>query len=505
MGIVGLETAAGAASVARARSALARFAAAPDADGDGLLPAALLALPVSPEPIARRLVERYRRQVPGYGRDNVRRYRWSLGFHAEVGHLEYAEPPGRQTWWRPKEAGLLAEHPGRYARRILVPAALATQLEYWIGLAEGANAALASAARDLLDEAQPIADSDVARWIAADDPWADTFALWVITSHPGAHARLRDLTFALAVRYAQIAVPHGVVPGIKYPFFGEPLVSATAHLATSLWRLGIYPSRLPEFVSFVAEQSKPDGGWADPDQPSDVLTTLAAAELLTALDPSFDPVATIGFFERHQEPAGWWRALNPEVPWLTGAIARWIERAVLPFADRFAWPDLPVWSRDRLTGLPTLAVFDELCVALAGLPGLRETSLEVAFIDLAGFGDFNTARGQDAGDAALAAYGRALARVPHSLAIRQGGDELLVIGTPGTAGELEPALRQFMTDWLDLGTEAGIRPGEVVPRIVVVDGAASRLREMRGLLGQAIGPVKRAFNQPDPPGVLQRL
>jgi hypothetical protein len=31
---------------------------------------------------------------------------------------------------------------------------------------------------------------------------------------------------------------------------------------------------------------------------------------------SFDPTPVTTFFVRAQEPAGWWRALNPEVPWL---------------------------------------------------------------------------------------------------------------------------------------------------------------------------------------------
>jgi hypothetical protein len=30
---------------------------------------------------------------------------------------------------------------------------------------------------------------------------------------------------------------------------------------------------------------------------------------------SFDPTPVTTFFVRAQEPAGWWRALNPEVPW----------------------------------------------------------------------------------------------------------------------------------------------------------------------------------------------
>ena len=490
-------------SIDNARRALARFAAARGADDDGLLPAALLALGDEPEDArTRRLAQAYLAQQPSHGRDNPRRYPWSLGFRAEVGHTAYAEPAARQAWWRPREARFLAEHPGTYARRILVPVALATQLEFWTRASRSSDSTLAASAAELLDRTQPIADGDVARWIAGDDPWADTFALWVMTGYPGAHSQLRDLVFALAIRYARIATRYGVVPGIRHPFYAEPLASATAHLAASLWRLGIYPSRQPGLLAFVAGQRRPDGGWADPDQPSDVLTTLAAADLLSSLDPTFDPAPTIAFFERQQEPGGWWRALNPEVPWLTGAIAEWLTRAERPFPERFSWPDLPVWARDRTTGLPARAVFDELCVALSGIPGLANAPLEAAFIDLANFGDINNTYGQDAGDEVLAEYAAALTRLPGTLAIRIGGDELLLLGTPHTPGALEPLLRGFMDDWVEAAATAGVPRANVLPRIVMAAGRGAQLRSLFGHLGTEIGFVKEVHREPQPPGVL---
>jgi GGDEF domain-containing protein len=233
-----------------------------------------------------------------------------------------------------------------------------------------------------------------------------------------------------------------------------------------------------------------------------VLTTLAAAELLSVLDPSFDPESVTAFFVRHQEPTGWWRALNPEVPWLTGAISTWLEHSTRPFADRFAWPELPVWSRDRTTRLPTMAVFDELVVALGAIHGLANTELEVAFIDLAGFGAFNNAYGMDAGDRALAAYAAALRELPRTLTIRQGGDELLVLGRPGSAGRLEPQLRAFMRGWPAQAEQAGVPRGGVVPRILVAGGRAGDLRRLRTELGTAIGLLKKASEAPGPEGVL---
>jgi GGDEF domain-containing protein len=493
----------GTAAVVRARSALARFIADEDAVSDPMLPAALLALGAEPSSaLPSQLLALYERREPGYGRENARRYRWGLGFHDEPGNLTYAGASPTTRMWRPREWEAHRDHPGRYAQRVLVPVALATQLEFWQRIAERGDGPTAERAVRLLADTQPTAENDVAVCITALDPWADTFALWLLTDHPGAHERLRDLVFALAVRYGQIAQRSGVVLGNRYPFWQEPLVSASAHLGLALWRLGIHPTLLPTLIAFVRSQQRPDGGWADADQPSDVLTTLAAAELLSALDPSFDPTPVTTFFVRAQEPAGWWRALNPEVPWLTGAIATWLERSPRSFADRFAWPELPVWSRDRTTRLPTMAVFDELVVALGAIDGLAQAPLEVAFIDLAGFGAFNNSYGMDAGDRALAAYAAALRALPQTLTIRQGGDELLVLGTPGRAGGLEGQLRAFMVAWPEQAKRAGVPRGGVVPRILLASGRAGELRRLRTELGTAIGVLEKATEAPGPDGLL---
>ncbi|HEX6139480.1 MAG TPA: diguanylate cyclase [Candidatus Limnocylindria bacterium] len=490
-------------AVSRARKALARLVAATGSDQDCLLPAALLAVgDGDSRRMAPGLLARYGLRAPAYGRENPRRYRWGLGFRAEVGHPTYAATAARVGWWRPREADFLAERPGWYAKRLVLPAALATQFEFWGRIADDPAHPSHAAAKALLDEAQQVAEADLAAWILAADPWADTFALWLLTGYPHPAARLRDLIFALAVRYAQLAIRDGAVRGIRYPFFGEPLPSASAHLARSLWRLGIYPTLLPRLLELVRFAQQPDGGWADPGQPSDVLTTLAAGDVLATLDPRFDPAPAIDFMVQRQEAGGWWRALNPEVPWLTAAVADWIERCGQPFTDRFAWPELPVWSRDRTTGLPTMAVFDELAIALAGMPGLAQAPLEAAFIDLAGFGEFNNRRGMDAGDAALAAYAAALRAVPRTMVIRQGGDELLVLGPPGVTGVLEPQLRGFLGDWQDAAERVGIPRGEVVPRILLACGAAGEIRELRGALGTAIGVMKKAAADPGPMGVM---
>jgi hypothetical protein len=111
----------------------------------------------------------------------------------------------------------------------------------------------------------------------------------------------------------------------------------------------------------------------------------------------------------------------------------------------------------------------------------------------------------DAGDRALAAYATALRGIPGTLTIRQGGDELLVLGTPGRGPILEAQLRTFMDTWLDEAERAGVPRGGVVPRILLTAGTGSTLREMRTELGTAIGLLKKAEATPGPTGLLTWL
>jgi GGDEF domain-containing protein len=220
------------------------------------------------------------------------------------------------------------------------------------------------------------------------------------------------------------------------------------------------------------------------------------------LDPGFDPDATHRFFAERQEPDGWWRALDPEVPWLTAAILDWMRRSTLPFAARFRWPQVSLWQRDYITGLPTMAFFAGLAGAVGHAGGaLAASTVEVAFCDLAGFRAFNTKHGQAAGDQALRVFASALEGTGQ-LVVRIGGDELLVIGRPTADGVLGPALEAFLDRWpselaAGLPTATGVRP-----RIMLDRGSAGSLRDLHGRLGVAIGELKAVT--PDVPdrGVL---
>jgi len=171
--------------------------------------------------------------------------------------------------------------------------------------------------------------------------------------------------------------------------------------------------------------------------------------------------------------------------------------AALPFASRFRWPHLPAANRDHKTRLPFYAWFDLLARLFASLPSLAASETELGFIDLAGFRAFNNAHGQDAGDSVLAAFAGELARIEAAAAIRDGGDEFLVVGAPSRP-PLAPDLEAFLVSWKAafhacFGADV---PG-VAPRIVVGHSTGAELRALRQRLGRAITRLKDLATIPD--------
>lgn len=474
---------------------------------DPLLVVAYDILRAADEPVDdRALLQRIAHARARYGRDNPHRYRWGLSFRATAMSTAYHLPAdAARVHWRPGEATWLERDPADYGARLMMPITLAAQFGYWTRTIADPDTEpeIAAFAGALLDETQPTAEHDVASMQTALDPWRDTFALWLLSSEPATAARLRDLLFALATRYGSIAARSGVVCGTRHPWFERPLVSATAQLASGLWHWGVYPSLLPALVSFVSLSRSSDGAWADEGQPADILTTLAAADLLSRLDPGFDPEPTRWWLIQRQEPEGWWRALDPETPWLTAAVARWLLRSERPFCERFEWPSVPVWTRDRMTGLTTLAGIDELIAAMTALPRLNNQPMDVAFLDLAGFRAFNTRHGsQEEGDRVMAVLGTALDAIPGALAARIGGDEMLILGKPDI--DLAPELDRWRAAWPGRLRAEGIEE-PVAPRILVGRARVRDVPALRRELGEGIFRMKQQFPETPPEGVQARL
>jgi GGDEF domain-containing protein len=433
-------------------------------------------------------------------------YPWRMPFDAEAGSPDYArEHSSRRVHWRPGEADWLQRDPTGYGRRIFLPLAIAESVDLLAELSDGAGA-VGDTAKRVLAELMPAVEADVATFIQAGDAWRDTIALWALVRRPRALALLHPLAVGIATRYATLATrTAGLVCATQYPFAPRPLVSASAQLASALWTLGVHGRLVPGVLAHIALTESATGGWHDPGQPDDVLTTLVAADLLTTLDPSFDPTPTIAFLARAQErPAGWWRALDPEVPWLTSAIVEWLETATTPFADRFRWPALQAWDRDRKTRIGGFAHFSALARAFADVPTLAAAPLSLAFCDLIRFREFNNARGQEEGDRLLRRFAEVLDSVPRARPIRDGGDEFLVIGAP-TGGSLVDSLSELLARWRTVVAAEFPGAPPVAPRIVVAATTGGRLLASREQLGRAIGRAKDLREAIEGGGILLEL
>lgn len=491
------------AAVRRAREALAGLADDLALD-DGLVHSILLANPDRLRgPAAAAVLADLRRRMdapaPSAGPFGWHRNPTQAHAHARTGRRP-------RISWRPGEAKLLGADLTSYFERLRDPLAIVDTLELLARLEVTAEASVADTAGHIRREAMPAIETELAWWILGSDPWRDTFGLWIATDRPHVPPHVHALLVATATRYATLATRvGGVVCGNAAPFEGLPLVSASSHLVLGLWTLGLYPSLVPGIVAFVSGERRTNGSWADPGQPPDVLTTLAAAEVMSRLDPAFDPASTATYLSRLQEPAGWWRALDPEVPWLTSAVVAWLERADRPYHERFAWPAVQKWDRDRKTRIPTYTYFSDMARVLGAVPGLREAAMPILFCDLAGFKEFNNAKGQQLGDEVLRSFAEALGGIAWARAIRDGGDEFVVLGAPGRPRFVDD-VNAFRSAWPGTFAAAfGADVPPVAPRLLVSSSTGGTLEAVRARLGRLVGEVKTAHPEPGSEGVLVEI
>lgn len=432
----------------------------------------------------------WKSRTPGTLRSDAR-YRWELSHRIGVPSPAYAGPETQWRAWRPGDQSRLDRDPFEFEKGLLLPVVLGETAELLLELAP-ANAT----AKELLEESAPILRRDFARYVQAVEPWEDTFALWVLTRLPRALFLLHPVAVAIAACYA--AAADQPLRGAKFPFHEQPLVSASAHLASALLALGSDLERAARLAEYVREARRPSGAWGDASEPEDVLTTLVAAELLARVDPSFDPSPTLEWFRRTQSAEDrMWRALGPDAPWLTRQVATWAHDAQRPFAERFRWPHRAEAMRDHKTGLPFFAYFAELAELFAQMPGLAGAETEIAFIDLIGFRAFNNKFGQNAGDDVLRELATELATLSETCTVRDGGDEYVVVGAPTRTG-----LREAMDTFRREGWPRRFRAvfGEdvppVAPRILLTRTPGRYLRKAREELGRGITSLKHEIADP---------
>lgn len=433
----------------------------------------------------------WRARAPG-NRLSDARYRWELRHDRAPG--PWCDEPDTWVPWRPRDAEVMARKRDAFEQRLVLPIALADGLSL---LSSESDAA------DLRAEAEPVMRTDLASYARGAHAWTDCFALYTITRRPAALERMRPFLYAIAAGYSPI-VDAGRVLGSRFPFHGKPLVSASAMLASGLLRLGADIPIAADLLEYVASAVGPHGAFADADEPPDLFTTALAAELLGRVAPAFDPAPSARFVAERQGADGFFRALGPEAPWLTDFVSAWLASCERPFAERFEWPRVAEAERDSKTRLAPFAYFVDLAELFAQVPGLAGAELDVVFTDLIGFRTFNNTYGQEMGDEVLAEFAAAADALGASVAVRDGGDEVLLVGAP-TATSLPDAIEQLRDAWpVRFRARFGDDAPPVAARYVVGRVRADRLRHAREVLGREVGALKHV-DEVDPRGVRRDL
>ncbi len=436
-------------------------------------------------------------QVGGHG--GVRRYRWSFPVARWL-------PLEDRARWRPAEAELAERNPDDHANRLWTPIVLVEHVEWLERLTHDPDASVAARASGLLEECMPTLEDDVARHVLGANAWADTFMLWTFARRPRALKVSRGLMTAISSRYAARAGrTGGLVRGRTFPFLDTPMSSATAHLASAAARVGDGIEVVTPAVEWLRGQRRADGGWGDPGQGSDLLTTLAVAELMGNLDPAFDPEGVLDVLgSLVSGPDGRPMLMGPEWPWVAAELLSFARSAGRPFRERFRWPHVPEWMNDQRVRVPRYEAYLIDARLFESIPGLAGAPVEVAFLDIAAFGHWNTAHGQAAGDALLARLTALLRTLPESRTIRDGGDKFLVVGAPQATG-LEGRVRELFARWAEVSARTDPDLSVVALRAAITTTRADALRDAREDLGRWIGIVKADFPEPPPEGVVRRF
>lgn len=443
------------------------------------------------------LLEHWRASVEGCSGE-LRRYPWLLSYRRWINPPAYAGPFEDFQSWREAERQLNTG--GLLSYYVATQVAICANGEILEEQAQAGDAV----ARGLIDRFVPVMRKDFALRIVGEHPWTDTFALWNLVRARLLFKRLQPLAVALGTTFAASAAG-GAVAGVGFPYHDVKLASASAHLAQGLLSVGMETPLVAALLAFLRAQRRPSGGWGDGSDPEELLTTFVAADLLSSIDPEFDLSEAAAFILGAQQPDGCWRVMGPEIPWLTGEIRRWLGAAALPFAQRFRWPRTSESTIDAKTQVPGFGYFRQHAELCAGLPGLAKSPAEMAFLDLAGFKTFNDRFGQDLGDEVIVVLARALDAIPGTRAVRDGGDEFLILAPP-TDTSLEEKLRAFLGRWPALFHERfGADAPVVAPRICMAGSTGGALRELRERLGRSITLLKKESPRPEPTGALKRL
>ncbi len=134
-------------------------------------------------------------------------------------------------------------------------------------------------------------------------------------------------------------------------------------------------------------------------------------------------------------------------------------------------------TTDPLTGLLNRAAFEERAQAEIARAERTGRSLAIAMLDIDHFKSFNDHHGHPAGDAALSAVARAVARTVRGIdaAGRYGGEEFIVLLVEAEADAALPALERIRSAVASLGPPRIARPITISAGIAVHQGLFSRV------------------------------
>ena len=101
------------------------------------------------------------------------------------------------------------------------------------------------------------------------------------------------------------------------------------------------------------------------------------------------------------------------------------------------------------------------------------------------------------------AFAEEVSQLSAARAIRDGGDEFLIVGAPGRGG-LARDLDSFRRRWpASFRARFGGDAPPVAPRILVGRALGSALRKAREELGRSIGSLKAKAAAPGPEGIVE--
>jgi GGDEF domain-containing protein len=424
------------------------------------------------------------------------RYPWQLSHRRIQPPIFSLDTKNWQPWRQAEQAMNIPLYD--FEERYLTPIAICESAE--LLLEDGSTTAL-----ELYRKLEPVFRRDLVKFALSESPWHDMFALRCLIGCPNFLTAMKPFALTIAGSYASLAErAGGKVEGQRFPFHEKFLVSATSYLAKGLYAIGTSLGLVAELYASVASAVDQNGTWGDAEGAADLMSTLAAVELLMQVDPSFNPEPALKFLIGAKNERQGWAAFGPEEPWLTGIVASTIASAEKPFEERFVWPSLDVSDRDVKTGIANFGWFATVANLLQTIPDLANTNVQIAFIDLAGFKKFNDKYGQDAGDEVISLFAQHINSSEAVAAVRDGGDEFLLVGAP-TSSKLAAFIESMRLSWPEVFREKFADAVFVAPRIVWSEFKASEIRAARETLGRAVGVLKDSSKTPSAEGAVLKL